>query len=113
MATVSIDGPMVAFIKATGIKIKFLDMENIFGTMVGRIKDIGLKIICTVKEYINGLTEESTKETTLTTKNMDMVSILILTVPNIKVSSEMMSKKDMEKKSGLMELSTLVHTKME
>jgi hypothetical protein len=86
--------------------------------------------------YNTGQTEHITKETGFLTKlkdkehfgtlrvmftevNSKMIwptgteNTLISTDPNIKVSLETMYKKDMEKKNGLMELSTLEATKME
>jgi len=52
---------MEAFTKVIGLKIKFQDMENIFGMIKEHIKDIGKIIICMDKEFTNGLTEENMK----------------------------------------------------
>ena len=51
-------------IKVTGSRTKSLAMENILGMIKGLIKDTGKIIICTVKVFINGPTEESMKVTT-------------------------------------------------
>lgn len=63
MVTEFTNGLMVVFIKGIGFKIRFLVMENTLGMIKEHIKDIGLIIICTAKEYIDGLTEESMKVT--------------------------------------------------
>ena len=61
MVMESTNGRMEAFTKVIGLKTKFLVMENIFGMIKEHIKDIGKIIICMVKVFINGLTEENTK----------------------------------------------------
>ena len=61
MVMESTNGRTEAFTKVIGLKTKSLVMENIFGMIKERIKDIGKIIICMVKVYINGLTEENTK----------------------------------------------------
>lgn len=48
------NGRMEVFIKGIGFKTKSLDMVNILGMIKELTKDIGLTIICMVKEYING-----------------------------------------------------------
>jgi hypothetical protein len=61
MVTESTNGRTEVFIKGTGLKTKFLVMENIFGMIKEHIKDIGKIIICMVKEFTNGPMEENTK----------------------------------------------------
>jgi hypothetical protein len=54
MAMGHIIGQTVVFIKEIGIKIKYQDMVLIIGMTIECTKDIGLIIICMVKENING-----------------------------------------------------------
>ena len=61
MDTEFINGQMEVFIKETGTKTRFQNMESITGTMEELIKDTGLIIICMVMEFTNGLTEGNMK----------------------------------------------------
>ena len=48
--------------------------ENTTGMTAEFIKDTGLRIICMVKAFINGLMDEHMKVNMLMTRNRDMVS---------------------------------------
>jgi hypothetical protein len=77
MDTVCTNGPTAVFTKETGIRIRYLVMESIFGMTAELTKDIGLKITCMVKESTCGPTAESTKVNTSTTRSMAMEFIPI------------------------------------
>ena len=72
MDMVSTNGQMEVCIKEPGIKIKFLSTVNILGMTAGHTRDTGLTTICTGKVFIDGLTEESMKAITSTTKKKAM-----------------------------------------
>ena len=56
--------------------------------MVEFMKDIGIKIICTDKVYINGQMADNTKETMLMTKKMATVCIRTQMAVAIKASGK-------------------------
>lgn len=88
MATVSSIGQMVLITKASGTLTKLKAKAP-----------SGMQKVISIKE--------SSRMTWL----MAMASTLISMVVNTRANLEMMSKKDTEKKSGLMELNMLVRTK--
>ena len=88
-------------------------MEYNTGQMVPIMKETGFSIKQKVKELSGMPKEMYIVESSKTIWQMDMENTHILTAVNIKVNLEMMFKKGMVKKNGLMELNMLVATKME
>jgi hypothetical protein len=90
-----------------------MDTEYNIGLMELIMKVNGVLIKLKVKELFGTLremfTEENSKMIWLTVMENTHISM----DQNIKGSLKMTFKKDTEKKNGLMELSTLVHIKME
>lgn len=70
-------------------------MEYIIGRTEEYMKDTGNKIICMVKDFINGLMVVNMKEIILKTKRMVLVFIHIQTAELIKVNGKM--ENNMEK----------------
>jgi len=77
MAMESISGPMEASTEETGSTTKSMGTVSISGTMAGRTRVTGKTTTCMVRECTNGLTKESTMESTSMTKNMDLELTLI------------------------------------
>ena len=90
-----------------------MDMVFNIGLMVLTMKVTGAITKPTVKVH-SGMQRATCTEVTLEmTWPMVMENTHILMAQNIKVSLEMMFKKDTEKRNGLMELNTLGLTRME
>ena len=85
MAMVSTNGQMEVYIKEPGIKIKFQNTVNILGMTEGHTRDTGWTIICMVKVYIDGPTEENMKAIMLMTKKKVMESTLTQMADHTKV----------------------------
>ena len=88
-------------------------MEYSTGPMVPTTKEIGTLTKQKDKEHSGMPKEMSTVANSKMTWPMDMENTLISTAANIKVSLKMTSKKDMERKNGLMEPNTSGLTRME
>ena len=78
-------------------------MEFNIGQMAHIMKDNGPTTKLKAMEHFGTQKETCTEVISKMTWQMDMVTIHILTEADIEVNSEMMCKKVMEKKNGLME----------
>lgn len=87
-------------------------MEYSTGLMELIMKETGYLIKLKDKELFGMLKVMFIEVNSKTIWLMDMENILTSMVPNIKENLEMMYKKDMVRKSGLMEPNTLEATKM-
>jgi len=109
---------MVLMMKEPMVKMMLISrssdmvMEYSTGLMVLTTKASGTLIKPKGKEYSGTLKVMCIKATSGMTWLMAMVNTLILMAPSIKESSRMMSKKAMEKKSGLTVQNILEITKM-
>jgi len=89
-------GLMGAGSKVIGKITKSQASVSIFGPMEERLKDIGNKTTCMVKEFTNGQMVGSTKEATWKIESKDMESTPTLMEDAIKETGKMVSKMEME-----------------
>jgi hypothetical protein len=89
MATVSINGPTTASIRAIGKIIRYQVMANIPGMTVVPTKATGRTTICTDKESTNGLMDVNTRVNISTTRNMVMEFTPIPMADLTKVTGQM------------------------
>lgn len=94
MATVSTNGPTVAYTVAIGTTTRLVDTVNISGMMVVNTKVIGLKTTWKAREFTPGLTVECMRETMSMTKRKAMVLTLTPMADHTKASGRTASKMD-------------------
>ncbi len=80
---------MVVITMVNGSKTILMVKDNMFGAMVGDIKDLGKKIKCMVSGFIHGRTAENMKDFIIMIKNKDLANIIGLMEDHLKDNGKM------------------------
>ena len=94
MATEYTNGPMRVSIRGTGRIIRYLGMANTPGMTAGSTTVTGKIIICTAREYTNGLTVVFLRAITSMTKKKATASTLTQTEGHIEAAGKMANNMD-------------------